>query len=172
MYAGFMVVAMSVASLPLEPQTLLAVKVAPPWLLASIGALAAAAVAPFDHWFVRRAFRVRLLDDLRKKKLFQRAEVWANASPFFTTFGFAALPLPFMFARVLVPLSGYSRGRYALAVALGRFPRVYTIAALGLFFDIPTRWLLIAIAVCVGFALLTVVGRRLYTAVRGRRGDV
>jgi uncharacterized membrane protein YdjX (TVP38/TMEM64 family) len=118
-------------ALPLEPATLLAAKIAAPWLVATVASLAAVALAVADHAFVRRAFQTRVLDELRKKPIFERAQRWARVAPFLTTAAFAGLPLPFIVVRVLVPVSGYPVARYAPAVALGRFPRFFVIATFG-----------------------------------------
>ncbi len=143
-YFFAMIAVFSVASLPPSPPTLMAAKVNPPWLLATLAAVAAAIAAVFDYYLIRRAFRVRTLDRLRRHRLFARAERWAKVAPFFTVALFAAVPLPFMMPRVLVPVSGYPVGRYAAAVALGRWPRVFVIAAFGTLVDVPA-WMLDAL---------------------------
>lgn len=160
-YFFAMIVAMSVASLPPSPPTLMAAKSNPAWLLASLASLAAAIAAVFDHWFVRRVFRVDNLERLRRHPLFDRAERWAKVAPFVTVVVFAAVPLPFMIPRVLVPLIGYPRLRYAVAVALGRFPRVYVLAAFGQAYDVPAWALEMLFAGGIAFALLTAILRRL-----------
>jgi uncharacterized membrane protein YdjX (TVP38/TMEM64 family) len=126
---------------PPSPPTLMAAKVNPPWLLATLAALAAAITAVFDYYVVRRAFRIQTLDRVRRHRLFDRAERWAKVAPFFTVAVFAAFPLPFIIPRVLVPVSGYPVARYAVAVALGRWPRIFVIAAFGKVVDVPT-WML------------------------------
>lgn len=161
LYFAVMCAAMSVLSLPLAPATLLAVKSAPPLAVASAAAVAAAIAAVFDHWFVRRAFELRALGRLRRRKLFLKAEDWARVAPFWTTAVFAALPIPFTIVRVLMPLSGYPRHRYVAAVALGRFPRIFVIAYVGAALEIP-RWILVWIfAVTLAGAALVALARRL-----------
>ena len=81
---------------------------------------------------------------MRRHRLFERAERWAKVAPFFTVVLFAAVPLPFMIPRVLVPLSGYPAPRYAAAVAIGRFPRVFVLASFGQVCDVPV-WVLEAL---------------------------
>ncbi len=136
-----MIVVFSVASLPSSPPTLMAAKANPPWLLATLGGAAAGLAGIFDYHLVRRVFRFQALDRVRRHPLFERAERWAKVAPFLTVTLFAAFPLPFMIPRVLVPLSGYSLPRYSIAVALGRFGRVFVIAAFGQLVDIP-GWIL------------------------------
>ena len=88
-----------------------------------------------------------------------RAAVPYDADPLHHRF--AAVPLPFMIPRVLVPVSGYPVGRYAAAVALGRWPRIFVIAAFGQYVDIPV-WVLKALfAAGVAAALVGALVRRL-----------
>lgn len=100
-----------------------------------------------------RAFResrtVRYL-----RELFDRA-------PFFAVWVCAWTPLPFWGARVLATLSDYSIGRYLVAAGLGRLPKLWFFAALGLYWGL-SETLLVGIA--GGTALLAsglwLLGRR------------
>ena len=152
MYFAFMVAALSVLPMAQAPATLMAAKIAEPWAVATLAASAAAIGAVFDWHFMRRAFELHRLAALRKKRFFVTAERWGKVSPFSFALLFAALPLPFIFARILVPLSGYSLPRYALAVTLGRFARIYVIALFGQAFEIPDP---ILIGLLVGGSVLT-----------------
>jgi uncharacterized membrane protein YdjX (TVP38/TMEM64 family) len=161
-YFFTMVAAFSVASLPPSPPTLMAAKSNPAWLLATLAALAGAVAAVFDYFLIRRVFRVEALGRVQQHRLFKQAVRWAEVAPFFTVALFAAVPLPFMIPRVLMPLSGYPLRRYAAAVALGRFPRVFVLATFGQLVDVPT-WILEAlfaggIAVALAVALLRRLG--------------
>jgi uncharacterized membrane protein YdjX (TVP38/TMEM64 family) len=160
-YFAAMVVVLSAASLPPSPPTLMAAKANPAWLVATLGAAAGAVAAVADHHLIRRAFRVPTLTRLRAHPLFERAERWAKVAPFFTVALFAAVPLPFMIPRVLVPLSGYPLPRYAAAVALGRWPRVFVIAAFGRVVDVPAWMLEAAFACSLGAAVMLAALRRL-----------
>jgi uncharacterized membrane protein YdjX (TVP38/TMEM64 family) len=147
--------------IPPSPTTLMAAKANPPWLLATLAALAAAITAALDHYLVRRVFRVRALERVRRHRFFERAERWAKVAPFFTVVLFAALPLPFAIPRVLVPVSGYPLHRYVPAVALGRWPRIFVIASFGQVVDVPS-WLLEA--AFVSALVLALVGALLRRA--------
>lgn len=140
---------------PLTPATLLAAKAAPAWAVGLVGSIAAGLAAIVDHYLVRRVFRIRMLAEIRNKRLFQRAEGWVRVAPFLTTFAFAALPVPFTIVRVLVPLTAYPVLRYSLAVTLGRFPRIYFVARLGEALEIPKE--VLAVMLCVGITA-TVIG--------------
>jgi uncharacterized membrane protein YdjX (TVP38/TMEM64 family) len=143
-YFFAMIAVFSVASLPPSPPTLMAAKANAPWLLATLGAAAAAVAAVLDYYLIRRVFRIGALDRARGHRLFAQAERWAKVAPFLTIVVFAALPLPFMIPRVLMPLGGYPLPRYAAASAVGRFPRVFVLAAFGQIVDVPS-WMLEAL---------------------------
>ena len=154
-YFLVMIPVQGVLSLPLEPATMIISKVAPPWEIALLGALAAAATAIGDYFIVRRIFRVAALERLRARRLFSRVEAWAKVAPFLTIFLFAALPLPFAIPRVIMPITGYSLPKYVTAMALGRLPRLYVLALFGQLFDIP-NWVLGA--VLLGALVLAALG--------------
>ena len=166
-YFLVMTVSMSVLSLPLAPATLIVAQSAAPWAIALTASAAGATASLFDHWFVRRAFQLELLDRLRHKSWFSRAEGWARLQPFWTTALFAAVPLPFTFVRVLVPLSGYPLARYVAAVALGRFPRIFVIATVGTLIAVPIPILIALFAATVSVGLIAAIVRRM----RGTEGE-
>lgn len=156
LYFAVMTPTFTILSLPLEPATFAAVKEAPPWAVASVASVAAAIAAVADYYLIRGTFRLKALARIKEKWLFQRVESWVAKAPFITTVLFAALPVPFILVRVLVPLSGYSLPKYATAVAIGRYPRILAIAMFGQIVVLP-NWVLAAIfggaVVLVGIAL-------------------
>lgn len=81
------------------------------------------------------------------RRLFERA-------PFFAVWVCAWTPLPFWGARILAALSEYPIGRYLVATALGRLPKLWFFAALGLYWGLSDAWLL---GIVVGTALLATV---------------
>jgi uncharacterized membrane protein YdjX (TVP38/TMEM64 family) len=159
-YFAYMLVAMSMASLPLAYATAYVVKFAAPWLVALVATVAAAIAAVFDHRMIRRAFRLHTLAGLRRRRIFRRFERWFEIAPFWMTVAFAGLPVPFAFARVAVPLSGYPLRRYVAAVALGRYVRVLTLALVGEALDIPSAYLLAAVVAGGALAGLAALLRR------------
>jgi len=161
LYFGFMVAATSILSLPLAPATLLIAKTASPLLVATLAAFATLFSSAFDYHFVRRAFRLRALQRIRALAIFGKAERWAKVAPFFTTLLFAAVPLPYSVVRVLMPLSGYPLARYMAAVALGRFMRIFVIAAFGMVVDVPNWILLSLLGLGVLGAMLGALARKL-----------
>ncbi len=160
-YFLVMLPVLSVLSLPLEPATLMIAKVCPPWEIALLASLAAGFAAVFDYFFVRRVFRIGALDRLRERRLFSRVEAIAKVAPFLTILVFAALPLPFVIVRVMMPITGYSLPKYVVATAIGRFPRVYVLAAFGQLVDVPTWVLEVFLVGAVVLAALGALFRKL-----------
>lgn len=165
-YFGVMTAAFSFLSIPLSLPTLYFAKAGPPWLIALLASLAAALAGVIDYYFVRRVFRFAALSRVRSHRFFEPFERWAKVAPFWTTVAFAALPLPYVLPRVLMPLSGYPLRRYMLAAALGRYPRVFVVASFGEAFEIPREILLALFAAGVAVAGVTALVR--YLRARGR----
>ncbi len=155
LYFAIMIGTMA-AGLPIAPATLIVAKVAAPWLVAAVAALAAALSAVGDYALVRRAFRTRALERVRRSAIFAKVERWARLAPFLTTLLFAALPMPFVIVRVLVPVSGYPLARYVAAVSLGRYARVFALAAFGTAWSgfLPNE---ILVALMVGTAVIAAI---------------
>ncbi|HEX2449730.1 MAG TPA: VTT domain-containing protein, partial [Gemmatimonadales bacterium] len=86
-----------------------------------------------------------------------------SRAPFTTTVVFAFTPLPFWVARCLAILNGYPIGRFMLATAVGRFPRILIYAWLGAVLRVPT---VVLAAVLVGSLLLAVPWQRWRKATR------
>jgi uncharacterized membrane protein YdjX (TVP38/TMEM64 family) len=146
-YFGVMTAAFSFLSIPPSLPTLYFTKAGPPWLLALLASVGAALAGVIDYHLVRRVFRFAALERVRSHRFFEQFERWAKVAPFWTTVAFAALPLPYILPRVLMPLSGYPLRRYMAAVALGRYPRVFVVATFGEAFEIPQEVLLALFAI-------------------------
>lgn len=74
-------------------------------------------------------------------------------SPYRTVFVFAATPIPFWVVRCLAILHQISFTRYMIAMALGRFPRLYVYAWLGDKIHVPW-WALASVAVGTGVVII------------------
>ena len=83
-----------------------------------------------------------------------RATSWLSERfarrPFFYVWLCAWSPLPYWPVRTLSPLAGLSVPRHLLATGIGRFPRLWLIAAVGAVFQ-PPLWLLGAITIAPVF---------------------
>lgn len=158
-YFGIMLLATSLASLPLTPPTLLAVKELSPLVVAAIGGTAGGIAAYFDHWAIRKFFKIATVAKLTDTRVYQLAARAATVAPWITTFGFAALPLPFTAVRIMMPSSGMNVHRYASAVTLGRALKLFVIAWVGRALDLPTSWLIAALVVSLAIALVAALTR-------------
>jgi uncharacterized membrane protein YdjX (TVP38/TMEM64 family) len=150
-YFGSILAAM-LLGLPLASPTLIAVKYAPPWAVAIAGSLAGALASTFDYHFFRRTSKIAILKRALDHPLVGTVRRWIDVAPALTTFAFASFPLPFLIARVLVPLSGIALWRYVAAVALGRFARIFVIGTVGELLEIPTP---VLVGLLVGGVMLS-----------------
>ena len=136
----------SILPLPHEPGLLYFSLLAPPLALAAAGALGAGLAAILDQAFIGWAFRGRGGAKLRRSKSWQGLTRLLLKAPATTVaiVSFTGFP-PIQAVRLVVLASGgVSARRYAIATALGRFPRFYLIALLGRALAPPT-WLVGAV---------------------------
>lgn len=123
----------SVLPLPHEPGLLYFSQLASPLALATAGALGAALAALLDQAFIGWAFRGRGGAKLRRSKSWRWLTRMLLKAPLVTVaiVSFTGFP-PIQAVRLVVLASGgVSARRYAIATAVGRFPRFYLIALAG-----------------------------------------
>ena len=109
------------------------------------------------NWHIYRWVLDRdLLSRFRDHRRVRTAVRYFARYPFATTVVAAATPFPCWVIRVLAVLHGYPLRPYLIAIAIGRFPRIYLYAWLGGFLRIPTAVLL---AVVVGSTAVVLVHR-------------
>ncbi|NNE46923.1 MAG: hypothetical protein HKN37_09725 [Rhodothermales bacterium] len=97
-----------------------------------------------DYHFFTPVLQMKFSASYRKTNMYQRAIRWFDAAPFWAVAVFALTPLPFYLVKFLVFSSGYSMSRYMMAIAVGRLPRFYLLALLGVFVNVPA-WVMVAI---------------------------
>ena len=137
-----------------EPVLMLFGRVYPPILIGGLGILGTLYVEYLNYHLYQRVLGHSALKGMRRSnvirgtiKLFQRA-------PFFTVWLCSWSPLPYWAVRFLSPMTGYSVRRHLVATFLGRFPRLWFFAALGLYWNISTRAL---VAISVGSIVAAVI---------------
>jgi membrane protein YqaA with SNARE-associated domain len=152
-----------ISLLPHEPVLFYYGKVVGPFaamLAATTGALLSGVI---DHETLTRLLNVhrvrRLYADRRIYKVCVR---WYARRPFWTIVVAALTPVPFYPVKFLALSDSYPRGRYLLALVVGRAPRYYIYSWLGAEFAIPN-------GVIVG-AFAAMMIPPLVGAIRGRRG--
>jgi uncharacterized membrane protein YdjX (TVP38/TMEM64 family) len=111
------------------------------------------------RWVLDRQFLSRFRDDRRVRT----AVRYFARYPFMTTVVAAATPFPCWVIRVLAILHQFPVRPYLIAIAIGRFPRIYLYAWLGGFLRIPT---VVLVGVIVGSTAAVLVHR----LVKRRRG--
>lgn len=136
-----------------EPVLMLYGRLYSPLLVATCGTAATLYIEYLNYYLYRRLLHTRALEPLRQStmvrwiiKIFQR-------SPFFAVWLCAWSPLPYWSVRFLSPVSGFPVSKHLWATLLGRFPRLWFFASLGLWWHASPSLLL---AISVGSVVLAV----------------
>jgi uncharacterized membrane protein YdjX (TVP38/TMEM64 family) len=144
-----------------EPALLLYGQLFPPLLIAALGTGATLFIEWINYHVYERARDTRLVRNLTGGRLMQRVTRLFARYPFLAVVICAIGIVPYVTARCLSVLSRYSIGRHLAATALGRFPRLWAIAALGAPLALSHSVLLAAVLVSFVLALvLWLLGRR------------
>lgn len=134
-----------------EPMLMVAGRIYPP-LLVTLIAVAGNLYMDYVNYHVYGAvFRHPRLERARNSKVVQRTLALFQRSPFFAIWLCAWSPIPYWIVSILAPLSRYSMRRYLFATFLGRAPRVWFFATLGLLVPVSTQ----VLVTCAIAALVT-----------------
>lgn len=118
----------------------------PPLLIAVLGIVGGLYVEFLNYYLYGRLLEMEAAEGLRTSRPVQYFKGIFDRRPFFTTWFCAWSPVPFWAIRFLAPLSGYPVRKYLVATFLGRFPKIWFFAALGVYWDVP-NWILISVVV-------------------------
>lgn len=127
----------------------------PPLLIGFLGILGTIYVEYLNYRLYSRMLRANALTRLRESRVVRKLGSLFERAPFFTVWLCSWSPLPYWSVRFLSPLTRFPVSRHLLATFLGRFPRLWFFAALGVWWQVDLRWLAgvalgsIAIAVIV-----------------------
>ena len=131
----------------------------PPLFLALLGTAGAVLVETVNYRLFALAAgtnAIRRVGDTRAARwlvrLFRRAP--------FMTIAVNAAALPLWLGRTLVVLADYPLGRHLAAVALGRLPRFWALAAVGSWLAVPVPWLAALVGAILAATLVAVAVRR------------
>lgn len=113
-----------------------------PLLIASLGIAGTLYVEFLNYHLYRKVLELDAAEELREHRLTRKVVELFQRMPFFTVWLCSWSILPYWAVRFLSPLAGYPVGKQLLATFLGRFPRLWFFAALGVWWDIETRWLI------------------------------
>ena len=136
-----------------EPILMLFGRMYPPLLIATLGIVGLLYVEFLNYHLYRRVLHLKKLRRMRESAVLRRLVNLFGRAPFFTVWICSWSPLPYWSVRILSPLAGYPVGRHLLATFLGRFPRLWFFAALGLYWHISAGSLLMISAVAMLLAL-------------------
>lgn len=128
----------------LEPILMLFGRLYPPWLVAAASMGAGLFIEYLNYYLYGHIVGLEVAREFRESRLVRWCRDLFDRSPFFAIWFCAWSPVPFWVVRILAPLSGYSVRKYLLANLLGRYPKLWLFATLGLFWDVSDRVLLIA----------------------------
>lgn len=144
-----------------EPVLLLYGQLFSPLLIAALGTIATLFVEWANYRLYGRARDTRIMRNLTGGPRVQRVTRMFARLPFLAIALCALGVVPYTVARCLSVLSHYPLGRHLAATAVGRFPRLWVIAALGAPLAVPGSFLITAVLLSLAVtALLWFLGRR------------
>lgn len=149
-----------------EPILMIFGRLYPPVLIAAIGTAGTIYVEFLNYHLYRKVLELDVAEGLREHRTTRKVVDLFERMPFFTVWLCSWSILPYWSVRFLSPLAGYPVGKQLVATFLGRFPRLWFFAALGVWWDIETRWLIWATVGGIALGL----GIWGYRRVRGERG--
>lgn len=154
-----------------EPVLMLFGRVYPPLLIASLGMVGTLYIEFLNYYLYAKILHLKSFAPARESRTVQRVVGLFKKAPFFTVWLCSWSILPYWSVRIMAPIAGYPVGRYLLATLLGRFPRLWFFAALGLYWKISAEALL---AISVGSILLALAVWMVKSRGRGqeRQGPV
>jgi len=124
-----------------EPILMLFGRLYPPLLVAAVGILGTLYIEFLNYHLYGKILHLRGFRAARENRVVAVTVRLFERMPFFTVWLCSWSPLPYWAIRIVAPLAGYPVHRYLLATLLGRFPRLWFFAALGLYWSISTKWL-------------------------------
>jgi len=130
-----------------EPALLLYGQLFSPLLIAALGTLALVFIEWVNYHLYGRARDTHTVRNLTAGRWAQGLTRMFEWRPFLAIVFCALGVVPYWIARCLSVLSRYPLWRHLTATALGRFPRLWAIAALGMTLN-PPRWIVLTAFLC------------------------
>jgi len=124
-----------------EPILMMYGRLYPPLLIAFLGMLGTMYVEYLNYRLYSLMLHANALTRLRESRVVRRLGSLFKRAPFFTVWLCSWSPLPYWSVRFLSPLTRFPVSRHLLATFLGRFPRLWFFAALGVWWQVDLRWL-------------------------------
>jgi len=143
-----------------EPMLMVAGRTYPPLLVTLVAIIGVLYMDYVNYHVFGAALEHPRLEKAKNSRLVQRTLALFERSPFFAVWLCAWSPIPYWIVSLLAPLSRYPMGRYLLATALGRAPRLWFFAALGLVIPVSTQTLVMFAVCAIGLGIAVVVWKR------------
>ncbi len=122
-----------------EPMLMVAGRVYHPLLVTLIGVAGNLYMDYVNYHLYGAVMRHPRLERARNSKVVHYTLSLFRKSPFFAVWLCAWSPIPYWIVTILAPLSRYSRPKFLFATFLGRAPRVWFFATLGLVVPVSTQ---------------------------------
>jgi uncharacterized membrane protein YdjX (TVP38/TMEM64 family) len=151
-----------------EPMLMVAGRAYPPLLVAAVAITGNLYMDYINYHVFGAAIHHHRLDKARNSKIVQRALALFERSPFLAVWVCSWSPIPYWIVSTLAPLSRYPMRKYLLATFLGRGPRVWFFAALGLVVPVSTQVLVTYVACAITVGVMVLVWRQSAATRRAR----
>jgi uncharacterized membrane protein YdjX (TVP38/TMEM64 family) len=136
-----------------EPILMLFGRVYPPVLVGFVGILGVLYVEYLNYHLYGKLLHLDAFRAVRESRTVLRVVGLFRRAPFFTVWLCSWSLLPYWVVRILAPISRYPTRKYLLATFLGRFPRLWFFAALGVWWKVDTA---VLAAISLGSIVLAV----------------
>jgi hypothetical protein len=155
-----------------EPLLMLFGRVYPPFAVAAVGVAGTLYVEYLNYHLYGRVMGLGALTGIRESSVVGWMVALFRRAPFFTVWLCSWSPLPYWPMRFISPLAGYAISRHLWATFLGRLPRLWFVAWLGLWWNISMEILVLVSAGSIGIALVVYAARRVPKVSRGPGGEL
>ena len=143
-----------------EPMLMVAGRLYPPLLVAVVAVTGNLYMDYMNYHVFGAAMHHPRLEKARNSRVVRSMLALFQRHPFFAVWLCSWSPIPYWIVSTLAPLSRYPMRKYLVATFLGRFPRVWFFASLGLVVPVSTRVLVTYVACAIAVGLVVVAWRR------------
>lgn len=150
-----------------EPMLMLVGRVYPPLMVAVVGTAGTLYVEYLNYQLFKRVLQISSLERMRTGQTVTWVLKWFNKAPFLTVWVSSWSPIPYWPVRFISPLAGFDVRRHLLATFLGRFPRLWFFAALGVWWDASLG----VLALISMSSIFLALGIYVYKRTRGKRAS-
>lgn len=153
----------------LEPVLMIFGRLYPPLAVAGLATAAGIYIEVLNYHLYGRLLGLERARGFRESRTIHLLEATFRRAPFLAVWLAAFTPVPYWGVRILAALSRYPLRRYLTATLLGRFPKFWLAAALGLYLQVSAEVLLAIAATGSLVAVGLWIVRRLRQALRPTR---